>query len=213
MTGFVDMRAKQKSFLAWFLFLFSASLWACGFEPSITPVDWATPPPGSSFGVVTREEQVQEAIDAGDYQRAIELAIDLYEIDISDANGPPTYSSALSDTSVTHDDGTVEIGSDFFATPGLLATTLGHEMVHTHQLAEGRWYLEEQGVIMNEVEAYDWELQHADANGLSGSEIEEITLLRSLYYDALTEENQALADQGNYLLPLPAAATPGPRSP
>jgi hypothetical protein len=199
--------------LACFLLLFSSALWACEFESSITPVDWATPPPSSSFGVVTREQQVQEAIDAGDYQRAIELAIDLYGIDISDANGMPTYSSALSDTSVTYDDGAVEIGSSFFDTPGLLATTLGHEMVHTHQLAEGRWYLEEQGVIMNEVEAYDWELQNAAANGLSQSEIDEITLLRSLYYDALTEENRAVADQGIYTLPLPTAATPSPRSP
>jgi len=207
------MRLRKSSIVTGFLLLFSSALWACGFEPSLTPVDWATPPPSSSFGVVTREQQVQEAIDAGDYQRAIELAIDLYGIDISDANGVPTYSSALSDTSVTYDDGSVEIGSDFFDTPGLLATTLGHEMVHTHQLTEGRWYLEEQGVIMNEVEAYDWELQNAGANGLSESEIEEITLLRSLYYDALTEENQALADQAIYALPLPAAATPSPRSP
>ena len=207
------MRPKKASILLSFLLLFSTVLWACEFEPSITPVDWDTAPPAPSFGVVTREQQVQEAIDTGDYQQAIELAIDLYGIDISDANGMPTYSTALSDTSVTYDDGTVEIGSDFFTTPGLLATTLGHEMVHTHQLAEGRWYLEEQGVIMNEVEAYDWELQNAAANGLSQAEIDEITLLRSLYYDVLTAENQALADQGIYNLPLPAAPTPTPRSP
>lgn len=213
MQGSSEMPIRKVFALTWFLLLFSNALSACDFEPSITPIDWATPPPSSSFGVVTREQQVQEAIDAGDYQHAIELAIDLYGINISDANGMPTFSSALTDTSVTHDDGTVEIGSAFFATPGLLATTLGHEMVHTHQLAEGRWYLEEQGVIMNEVEAYDWELQNAAANGLSQAELDEITYLRSLYYDALTVDNQALADQGVYTLPLPAAATPSPRSP
>ena len=207
------MQPKKTRILASFLLLFSNFLWACEFEPSITPVDWGTAPPASSFGVVTREQQVQDAIDAGDYQRAIELAIDLYGIDISDANGVPSYAPGLSGTSLTHEDGSVEIGPDFFDTPGLLASVIGHEMVHTHQLAEGRWYLEEQGIIMNEVEAYDWELQQADENGLTQSEIDEVTQLRSLYYDLLTDENQELADQGIYDLPLPTASTPTPRSP
>jgi hypothetical protein len=195
------------------LLLFSSLLWACEFEPSITPVDWGTAPPTSSFGVVTREQQVQEAIDAGEYQRAIALAIDLYGIDISDANGVPSYAPGLSGASLTHEDGSVEIGPDFFDSPGLLASVIGHEIVHTHQLAEGRWYLEEQGVIMNEVEAYDWELLHADENGLSESETDEVTQLRSMYYDLLTDENQELADRGVYELPLPAAPTPTSGSP
>ena len=62
----------------------------------------------------------------------------------------PSYAPGLSGTSLTHEDGSVEIGPDFFDTPGLLASVIGHEIVHTHQLAEGRWYLEEQGIIMNE---------------------------------------------------------------
>lgn len=186
---------------------------ACEFQPSITPIDWGTAPATSSFGTLSREQQVQEAIDAGEYQRAIELAIQLYEIDTSDANGVPTYDPNQSGVSITHDDGSVEIGDGFFSSPGLLASVIGHEMVHTHQLAEGRWYLEDQGVIMNEVEAYDWELTHAAENGLTQPEIEEAQELRDAYYGLLTQDYQALADQGIYTLPLPAAPIPSPSAP
>ena len=109
---------------------------------------------------------------------------------------------------ITHEDGTVEIGDGFFSSPGLLASVIGHETVHTEQLANGRWYYDEQGIIMNEVEAYDWELANAAANGLSPAEIEEVQQLRRAYFDLLTDENQELAEQHLYVLPLPSAPIP-----
>jgi len=81
-------------------------------------------------------------------------------------------------------------------------------MIHAQQLAEGRWYLEEQGIYMNEVEAYDWELSQAEYHGLSKAEKIEIVQLRGLYYSLLSEDNKALADQGFYVLPMEAFPTP-----
>lgn len=206
MQSATDMKRALLGILA--SVVVSAALIGCEFEPELTPMDWGETPQAPAFDIDPREQQVQEAIDAGDYQGAIELTIELYDLDTSYVVGTPTYAPDLEGVSITHEDGTVEIGGDFFSSPGLLATVIGHELVHTEQLANGRWYYDDQGIIMNEVEAYDWELANAAANGLSAAEIEEVEALRAAYFDLLTEENQELANQGIYVLPLPAAPAP-----
>ena len=90
----------------------------CKFESSITPIDVPTAPPAPDLAFATfepsfptidpliidseqdieidnRESRVQAAIDAGDYQLAIELVIELYNIDISNAAGVPQYNPNL----------------------------------------------------------------------------------------------------------------------
>jgi len=180
----------------------------CKYEPEITPIDWGETGEAPAFELGSREQLVQEAIDAGDYQGAIDLTIEHYGIDASGVTGSVTYEPRLQGEAITLQDGTVVIGDGFFSSPGLLASVIGHEIVHTEQLANGRWYYDDQGIIINEVEAYDWELANASANGLPQSEIEEAQNWRADYYDRLTDENKALADQGIYELPLPASPPP-----
>jgi len=38
---------------------------ACGFEPSITPIDWGTAPAAPDFQLDSRAREVQAAIDEG----------------------------------------------------------------------------------------------------------------------------------------------------
>jgi hypothetical protein len=226
-------------------FLATVVLSACRFEPSITPIAWPTAPstPDIRFGTPrlstapvdlpttastsvyepgTREARVQEAIDAGDYQRAIDLTIELYGVDISNAPGVPTYNPNMySGYFGTTDprDGSIELGRAAFESPGTLATTLGHEAVHSTQIAQGRAYLivdeagdidtfDEQGWHLNELEAWMWELEHAEQNGLSEDQIQEIQREVDIIYDELTEENRSLADAGIYALPTPQPETP-----
>ena len=217
----------------------------CKFESSITSIDMATAPPAPDFAFGTlepsfstidplivdptpdneidnRESRVQAAIDAGDYQLAIDLVIELYNIDISNAAGVPQYNPNLfpgyyATTDPT--DGSIEVGSDAFASPGILASTLGHEAVHANQIAEGRAYLgvdesgevyiiDLQGVYLNELEAWRWELEHAMENGLSDTEIIEIRNVIDGFYDLLNDENKALADNDIYELPTPGSESP-----
>jgi hypothetical protein len=181
---------------------------ACGFESDITPIDWGETGEAPAFEPGSREQVVQEAIDAGDYQGAIELAIEHYGIDTSGVIGSVTYIPGLEGLAFTRSDGVVGIGDGFFTSPGLLASVIGHEMVHIDQIHNGRDYPDGQGDIMNEVEAYDWELDNAVANGLSQADLETAQEIRALYYDELTDENKALVDQGIYVLPIPALPPP-----
>lgn len=175
---------------------------ACGFEPSITPIDWGTAPAAPDFQLDSRAREVQAAIDEGDYQRAIDLAIQLYDIDVSAVNGVPTYDPNLGGAE-THLDGTVVIGQGVFSSPGLLATVIAHEAFHAQQLADDRWFLEheEQGFYMNEVEAYAWNLEHAGEFNMTEAEIADLQARYDTYYGLLLPEYQELVDQGIYDLP------------
>ncbi|HLF81021.1 MAG TPA: hypothetical protein VI410_04565 [Anaerolineales bacterium] len=175
---------------------------ACAFEPSLTPIDWGSAPAAPDFELDPRARDVQEAIDEGDYQRAIDLAIQLYNIDVTAVSGVPAYdpNTAGAETRI---DGTVVIGRGVFSSPGLLATVIAHEAFHAQQLADNRWFLEheEQGFYMNEVEAYAWNLAHAQEFNLTEEEIADLQARYDTYYAVLLPEYQELADQGIYDLP------------
>ncbi|MEK9136069.1 MAG: hypothetical protein AAB393_03015, partial [Bacteroidota bacterium] len=100
-------------------------------------------------------------------------------------------------------DGTVVIGRGVFSSPGLLATVIAHEAFHAQQLADNRWFLEheEQGYYINEVEAYAWNIEHAEEFGLTEDEIADLRLRYDTYYDLLLPEYQEFVDQGIYDLP------------
>ncbi len=151
-----------------------------------------------------RVTAVQALIDKGDKDGAIAEAAKQYKIDISTAKGTPKYDASTSGEGATSKDGTVKIGDDAFSSPGWLASSVGHEIVHTQQIAD-RWYTDAQGTHINEIEAYDWEIKHAPDNGLTAAEVAELNKRRTSHYNSLTADNKKIIDGGSYKLPAPKA--------
>ncbi len=149
-----------------------------------------------------RAKAVQEFIVAGDKQGAIAEAIKQYGIDTKNMTGQPMYNSLLREEAArTRPNGMVDIGEGAFRSPGKLASTIGHEAMHTNQLAEGRWYTDAQGTAINEVECYDWQIANAPHFRLTEDEVEGLKGLRQKYYDTLTDTNKAHVDNKIYTLP------------
>lgn len=148
-----------------------------------------------------RREPVQIYINAKYHQFAVDEAIKQYGIDVSAVNGKVAYSADTDGEGLTLKDGTVTIGDDAFTTPGWLASSIGHEALHAEQIRDGRFNDTSQGVAMNEVEAYDWEIRNADRFGLSEAEKATINRRRDTKYGRLSDDNKARADQGNYTVP------------
>lgn len=160
-------------------------------------------PDGNASANPPREAQVQKLIDAGNRDAAIQEASRLYNIDTSAVNGPIHFDNSVSGEGVTSVNGTVKIGTDAFTSPGWLASSIGHEALHARQLKEGRWDLKDtpQGIAINEVEGYDWEINHATQNGLSHQEIAILKQRREHHYQKLSSTNKQRVDQGNYNVP------------
>lgn len=148
-----------------------------------------------------RREPVQTYINAKYHQFAVDEAIKQYGIDVSAVNGKVAYNADTDGEGLTLKDGTVTIGDDAFTTPGWLASSIGHEALHAEQIRDGRFNDTSQGVAMNEVEAYDWEIRNADRFGLSEAEKATINRRRDTKYGRLSDDNKARADQGNYTVP------------
>ncbi len=68
--------------------------------------------------------------------------------------------------------------------------------------------LDQQGLFLNQLEAFVWELEHAEEYGLPDEEIEFVEEFVDYYYELLTDENRALADEGIYQLPEIEATVP-----
>lgn len=157
---------------------------------------------GAGAGKVDpRVEAVKKLIDKGDKQGAIDEAIKQYGIDTSQVNGKPTYNSATKGEGATSPNRKVSIGDAAYSSPGWLASSVGHEALHARQAAEGRWYTDPQGDAMNEIECYDWEIKNAPSNGLSASEVTELTRRRANYYKTLNATNKKQIDKGIYTKP------------
>mgnify|MGYP002400494970 CR=1 FL=1 len=156
---------------------------------------------GGTPGVDPRLKPVQDKIDAGDKQGAIDEAIKQYGLGLKDVKGTPQYDSSTSGEGATSPDGSVTIGDAAFSSPGWLASSVGHEGLHATQAAEGRWYTDDEGTALNEVECYDWELANARQNGLSTTEIAELQSRRQAHYDALSDTVKKRVDKGDYTLP------------
>lgn len=146
-----------------------------------------------------RREAVSKLVQKDDRQGAINEAIKQYNIDTSgfkEVRYDPDQNPNL-DAKVK--DGVMTIGPGAFRSPGYLASTIGHEAVHTQQEKGGRLINTPQGIQMNEVEAYDWEIKNADANGLDSIEKRTINRRRESHYNKLSPENQKRVDNGNYV--------------
>lgn len=120
-----------------------------------------------------------------------------YNIDLSGFR-EVKYDPSLGPDAIAKD-GVLTIGPDAFKSPGYLASTLGHENTHIQQAKDGRLINTNQGRYMNEVEAYNWEINHAKDNALTDGEIAPLTRRRDDFYNRLTPENKKRVDDGNYM--------------
>jgi RHS repeat-associated protein len=177
---------------------------SCNSSPTNQPTDSLSP-----------LDAIQKNIDAGtpeSYKMAIDLAVEYYQLDTSHTitgNSEGIFvDSGLNRASngYTYPNRAIGISYNAFPqTPGELGSTLNHELLHATQIAEGRSYtneqgncIDQQGCIMNEVEAWTLELNNAAYFGLSEEEIDFIRKKWLEDYNKLTPENQARADQGIY---------------
>ncbi len=151
-----------------------------------------------------RAQAVLPYLLSGDKQGAIQETIKQYGVDTSAMKGGPTYSAELEIDGKTHQDGTVQIGDSAFNSPGWLASTISHENLHAQQLKDGRWYTDEKGTALNEVEAYDHELANADRFGLSAAETEAVRARRAESLEGLPNDFKLrMIDQGYWTYTLP----------
>ncbi|HEY1016360.1 MAG TPA: WXG100 family type VII secretion target [Herpetosiphonaceae bacterium] len=150
----------------------------------------------------TRDKQnaeISKAISEGKHDEAIALASKYYNIDTSAAKSI-VYNAGTAGEGATSKDTSIKLGNDAFASPGWLASTIEHELRHAEQ-AKDRWYTGPEGTAINEVEAYDLEIQNAAKNGLTEAQVNDLKSRRKSYYDQLSADNQKRVDGGDYTLP------------
>jgi hypothetical protein len=103
-------------------------------------------------------------------------------------------------------DGTISvlIGDPAFRSAAWLGATIAHEIeVHVdRQIARRVHYLpsNEEGTLIQEVEAYDHELAGADRFGLSSDEVRLVKLRRASAYRQLRWENRRRVDDRLYTM-------------
>jgi uncharacterized Zn-binding protein involved in type VI secretion len=151
------------------------------------------------FAVGTPQALIQDLINKGKKQEAIEQAVKHYGVDISQAK-TVTYDPTVKGEAVTSNDGRVRVGDKAFASPGWLGSSIAHETeVHVNEQAKkGKWYTGKQGTAIQEVQAYDHEIANARKYGLTDSEVNDLKKRRKRDYDELDPEYQKRADKGNY---------------
>ena len=148
-----------------------------------------------------RSDAVQAKIRADDRQGAVDEAIKQYNIDVSGVKGKVVYDPSTPGEGETSKDGTVRIGDAAFGSPGWLASSIGHEAQHAKQAQNGAWNDTAQGRAMNETEAYNWERQNADQNGLNPIEKRTLERRYNQKYNTLNADNKKRADAGTYTVP------------
>jgi hypothetical protein len=155
----------------------------------------------------------------GSRQAAINIAIEIYKIDVKFATGGVIYREGLSDYSqFIRSTNTIYISERTFTetydnqteihTETFLAATIAHEGIHARQGIEGhdysndeRDYINQNGAALNELEAYDYELSLIGRYQFSSSEIEYFKSERFNYYMRLaTNSIRVRADWGDYSL-------------
>jgi hypothetical protein len=153
-------------------------------------------------------QEIQDALDAGNYQQAIDLAKGYYGIDTSNAPNGVQYDPTESNYGVTDFQGNVNLGPAAMASPEVLASTIVHETTHSNQAAEQRaadptltdWPSGAQAVNYDEAMAYDAEVQSAKNTGLSSNlpELQTAADRRSNHYSSLPPNSQQTYQSGGY---------------
>ena len=114
-----------------------------------------------------------------DYQAAIDFAVSISGSDTSNLAGI-TFNESYSGQGGANQDGFVEIGTGAFredfgnTSPGFLVMTIKHEIdIHLNeQLMGGRWYLNDSGLLLMEIEATDYSISIANDLQLTETEID-----------------------------------------
>jgi hypothetical protein len=151
-------------------------------------------------------DRIATAIRTGDHQRAIDAIIDAFGL----APGARFDPGLPQDGDTDGHTREVTIGPPAFVhprtgtprSPGWLASTIAHENVHLRQLsashpADGGDNYARPGTPgddINELQAYDWELRHADIFGLTPEERAELSRRRQRHWLAITRD-PTLADR------------------
>jgi hypothetical protein len=152
-------------------------------------------------------QEIQDAINAGDNQRAIDLTRQYYGIDLPNAPSV-TYDPADPNYGTTGFDGRITIGPAGMASPDVLADTLVHEGTHSNQAAAQRaadpsltgWPSDAASVDYDEAQAYQSELNSAHNTGLDGNPSEHglAQSRRDTHRGNLSPDLQQQLDQGAY---------------
>jgi hypothetical protein len=150
-------------------------------------------------------QEIQNLLQVGTKEardEAIRKTIAYYRIDTTKANGI-SYNPSLTDYGQMNGFGEVQIGKPAFSSPAMLASTLAHECeVHAGAQLDNRLYRKgTDGGALNEIEAYDHEIENADRFGLSESELQVIVGNRNHYYRQLSDAAKQLADEKTYVSP------------
>jgi hypothetical protein len=191
--------------------------------PPATPSPPAPAPPPSSGPIsadpIAEPEQVakkptkadiDKAIKAGDYKKAVELAAKLLGI-------KAVYDPKISGEGVVGPDGELRIGKNAFtfvdtstgksrpATAGWVMSAIEHESVHQSQREPGpsyRWGRDgTQGGIINQAESYKTELDHARKNGLKQPEIDELERRYNEQLELLRPPYRQQVERGDFSVP------------
>ena len=153
------------------------------------------------------EEKIERYIAAEQYDKAINLTIIHYHIDVNGAC--VSYNKKLDRDGYlgnNPDRWTIEVGTGAMTSAGFLAANIYHETVHVQQKREGTDYagtfLQDEGPQMNEYEAYKKELKWVDANHIQLDETERhhITANVDTFYQMLDPINQKSANNGIYVI-------------
>jgi hypothetical protein len=142
-------------------------------------------------------------------QSAITHAIVVFDIDVGGVATGVIYSphGAMRDregATIVDRDGTVrvQVGDAAFRSAGWLGSTIAHEVeVHVNrQIAKGMCYQpsDRDGTLIQEVEAYDFELVNHQRFGIDAPDLRQLRQRRNFAYRALTWENRQQVDKGRY---------------
>jgi uncharacterized Zn-binding protein involved in type VI secretion len=153
-------------------------------------------------------QEIQDAIDAGDNQRAIDLAIQYYGIDVSNVANGVQYDPTETNYGTTDFDGDVRLGPLALTSPEVLASTLVHETTHANQAAALRaddpsltdWPTGDDAANFDEAMAFDAELRSAHNTGLVNNpdELQLAAERRTEHFSDLPPDDQIQFENGDY---------------
>jgi hypothetical protein len=134
-------------------------------------------------------------------QSALDKAVDAYKIDTSKAKAVIFNRDTVGEGE-TSKEGTVTMGNDAFKSAAWLGSSVGHETeVHNNAQAQNDvWYTGKEGTAMQEVEAYQYELDNSKRYGTTKEDQEELGRRRQSYYNKLSPDYQAKADRRDYTM-------------
>jgi hypothetical protein len=145
-------------------------------------------------------KEVQDLINSGKKEDALQKAMEVYGVDKSQAKKIVYDPTLVDEEASTSSSGKVRVGDVAFSSPGWLASSTAHETeVHVNKQGKaGKWYEGTMGTAIQEVQAYDHELENAHKYNLSEAEIKELKKRRKTNYDKLNGDYKKQADEGKY---------------